>query len=186
MVIVAVIAVAVCLALVGVGVLAGMYNGLVQVRNNVEKAWNNIDVILMQRNDELRKLVEACKGYVKHESDLLERLTEMRTGYAAAQEMQEKAEIENRIQLSMTHLNRVWENYPQLRATENFQQLQQRISGLESTIADRREFFNDSVNIYNIRIESFPHVLLARALGYLRRPFLTVPEEKKEDVELGF
>ena len=99
----------------------GIYNNLVQVRNNVGKAWENIDVILMQRYHELPKLIDACRAYMKHEADLLERLTEMRTGYESAKDMIEKTQIENKLQASMGHLRHVWEAYPALRATENFQ-----------------------------------------------------------------
>lgn len=164
----------------------GIYNNLVQIRNNVDKAWNNIDVILLQRNEELIKLIDTCRAYMKHETDLLEKITEMRTRYGSERELAAKTEIENQLQASMGQLRSVWEGYPQLRATENFQQVQARISTLESTIADRREFFNDSVNIYNIRIESIPDVLLARLLGYTRNPFLAVPEEKRADVKMDF
>ena len=164
----------------------GIYNNLVQVRNNVDKAWNNIDVILLQRNEELTKLIDTCRGYMKHEADLLERITEMRTRYAHEKEIAQKADVENQLQGSLSQLRHVWEAYPQLRATENFQQVQGRVSAIESTIADRREHFNDSVNIYNIRIETFPDVLVARLFGYDRKPFLVVPEDKKKDVKMDF
>ena len=166
--------------------MVGIYNNLVQVRNDVDKAWNNIDVTLLQRNDELAKLIDTCRAYVTHESTLLERITEMRTRYEREKTVSSKADAENQLQKSLSQLRHVWEAYPQLRATENFQQIQQRISGIESTIADRRELFNDSVNIYNIRIESFPDLLVAKALAYQRKPFLVVPDEKKKDMKMDF
>ena len=164
----------------------GIYNDLVHVRNNVDKAWNNIDVILQQRNDELVKLIDTCRGYMQHESGLLERITEMRTRYAHEKELTAKADAENQLQLGLSQLRHVWEAYPELRATENFQQVQNRVSAIESTISDRREQFNDSVNIYNIRTESFPDMLVAGVLSYERKPFLVVPEEKKQDVKMDF
>ena len=175
--------------IVGLGLLAygaGIYNNLVQVRNNVGKAWENIDVILMQRYHELPKLIDTCRGYMAHEADLLERLTEMRTGYESAKGMTEKTQIENKLQASMSQLHHVWEAYPALRATENFQQIQRRVSVLESTIADRRELFNDSINIYNIQVESFPDLLVAKLFDYQRLAFLDVPEHKREDVDMDF
>jgi LemA protein len=182
----------IALAVIGAAILmvtvffVSVYNNLVQIRNNVDKAWNNIDVILLQRNEELTKLIDTCRAYMKHEVDLLEKITEMRTRYGLEKELAAKTEIENQLQASMGQLRSVWEGYPQLRATENFQQVQTRISALESTIADRREFFNDSVNIYNVRIESIPDLFLATLLGYARKPFLAVPEEKKADVKMDF
>ena len=168
------------------GYFVGIYNDLVHVRNNVDKAWNNIDVILQQRNDELTKLIDTCRGYMQHESGLLERITEMRTRYAHEKEIAAKADAENQLQQSLSQLRHVWEAYPELRATENFQQVQNRVSAIESTISDRREHFNDSVNIYNIRIESFPDTLVAGLLRCERKPFLDVPEEKKQDVKMDF
>jgi LemA protein len=163
-----------------------LYNSLVQVRNNVGKAFANIDVLLMQRHDELALLVEACKGYLKHEVDLLNQLTRLRVGYDEAGSSDEKVQLENRLNREVLKLRHTWEGYPDLKASQNFLQLQQRISTLESSIADRREFFNDTVNTFNIQIERFPALLVAPLLGYRRREFLEVPDEKKRDVELSF
>lgn len=169
-----------------IGYAISIYNSLVQVRNNIEKAWKNIDVLLMQRHDELPKLIDTVKAYMKHEREVLDSLVKLRVGYTEAGGMEEKVDIENRINREMLHLRHVWEGYPDLKASQNFLQVQDRISGLESAIADRREFFNDSVNIYNIQIERFPEVILARILGYRKKEYLEVPEEKKEDVEMAF
>lgn len=179
------------LALAGLGgalVLWGVavFNSLVQVSNNIEKAWKNIDVLLQQRNDELTKLIDTCKGYMKHEAQTLERLTKLRVGYGEAKTTGEKVAVENDINKNMAQLRSVWEGYPQLRSSENFLQVQGRVSALESSISDRREFFNDSVNIYNIQIERFPERLLAGFLGYRRHAFLEVPDEKKKDVKMQF
>jgi LemA protein len=178
------------LAGIGLTVLAvyvvGVYNSLVQVRNNVRKSFNNIDVLLMQRHDELPKLIDACKGYMAHEWELLKTLTRLRESYSAARTTDEKTRIENRINRQYLTLTGRWEAYPDLKAQEGFKQIQERISGLESAIADRRELFNDSVNIYNIQIERFPHLILARIFGYAKRAFLEVSEEKKSDVKIDF
>lgn len=168
------------------GYLVSIYNSLVQVRNNVDKAWKNIDVLLEQRHDELPKLVDACSAYMAHERETLQELVRLRGGYRSARSPEEKVAVENTLNRQMQRLAMVWEQYPDLKAVQSFLQVQERISALESSIADRREFFNDSINIYNIQIERFPHVIFARLLGYLRKAYLEVAEEKKADVKLNF
>ncbi len=130
-----------------------LFNSLVQVKNNVEKAFKNIDVLLLQRHDELPKLVDTCKGYMKHEGKILERLTTLREHYARADTMDKKTGIENQLNQQYLTLAGRWEAYPDLKAQEGFVQIQERITGLKAAIADRRELFNDSINIYNIQIE---------------------------------
>lgn len=166
--------------------LIAIYNSLVQVRNNVEKAFKNIDVLLMQRNDELPKLIDTCKGYMEHEKELLKSLTNLREQYSSAGSMEEKTQIENEIHQQYLTLAGRWEAYPDLKAQKGFIRLQERIAGLESAIADRRELFNDSTNIFNIQIERFPHLILARMFGYVKKAYLEVPEEKKADVKMNF
>lgn len=178
-----IILVVVVAGLIGYGV--SIYNSLIQVKNNIEKAWKNIDVLLLQRHDEIPKLVDTVKGYQKHEQGLLEKLTQLRTGYRQATGIDDKTKIENELNRNLGRLRMVWEGYPDLKASQNFILLQNRISGLESSISDRREFFNDSVNIYNIQIARFPETILAGALGYQRHALLEVPEEKKQDVKVG-
>jgi len=163
-----------------------IYNTLVQVWNNVGKAWKNIDVLLQQRHDELSKLVDACSAYMKHEREVLDQLTKLRTGYDLAKTTADKVQIENELNKVMGRLGLVWEAYPDLKASQNFLQVQGRVSAVESSIADRREFFNDSVNIYNIAVEQFPNLILALLLNYRRHPFLEVPEELKKDVKMKF
>jgi len=163
-----------------------IYNTLIQVRNNVGKSWKNIDVLLQQRHDELPKLVDACIAYMKHEREVLDQLTKLRTGYDQAKTTADKVQIENELNKVMGRLGLVWEAYPDLKASQNFLQVQGRVSVVESSIADRREFFNDSVNIYNIAIEQFPNLILAVLLSYQRHPFLEVPEELKKDVKMKF
>jgi LemA protein len=163
-----------------------LFNSLVQVKNNVEKAFKNIDVLLLQRHDELPKLVDTCKGYMKHESTILARLITLREHYSSADTMDDKTRIENKLNQQYLTLSGRWEAYPDLKAQEGFIQIQERISGLEAAISDRRELFNDSINIYNIQIERFPHMILARFFGYAKMAYLEVPEEKKADVKIDF
>ena len=163
-----------------------IYNTLVQVRNNVTKAWQNIDVLLEQRHDELPKLVDACVAYMTHEREVLNQITKLRTGYDEAKTTDEKTRIENALNKQLGRVRIVCEAYPDLKASQNFLQVQGRVSAVESSIADRREFFNDSVNLYNIQIEQFPDFILAHRLNYQRHPFLEIPDELKQDVKLKF
>lgn len=174
------------IAVSGVLYFVIVYNSLVRLRNNINKAWSNIDVILKQRHDELPKLVETCKGYMKHEREVLERITELRTRWASATTMGERAKISDAISSALKTLFAVVENYPQLKANENFLQLQARISGLENELADRREFYNDSVNNYNIRIQSIPDKFIANMLGYKPMELFKAIEEERKDVEIKF
>lgn len=169
-----------------VGYFVGIYNGLILVRNNIDKAWANIDVLLKQRHDELPKLIDTCKGYMKYEQGLLEKITQARTAFLNAVSVEDKTKAENQLNAALKTLFAVSENYPDLKANASFLQLQTRISGLENEIADRREFFNESVNIYNIRIQQFPDVLLANGLGYARRSMLEIPKEETTDVKVQF
>jgi LemA protein len=172
--------------LVPAGFAVGIYNAIITVRNNVQNAWNNIDVVLQQRHDELPKLIDTCKAYMKHEWDLLNRLTELRSGYASVRDIEDKVRAENEMNRLLGSLSMVWEQYPDLKANQNFLQVQDRVSAVESKIADYREAFNDAVNIYNIQIERFPDLLLARAMNCRRHTFLQVPDEKKQDVKMAF
>lgn len=167
-----------------VSYLFALYNGLVQAKNNTVKAFNNIDVLLQQRHEELPKLVSAARGYMKHERDLLTNIVNLRMTYRNAGNMAAKIDAENRLTDLMGRFNLLVEQYPDLKAVDTFNHLQTRISTIEGQIADRRELFNDCVNIYNIRIEQLPELLLARILNYAKREYLKVPEEKKQDIAL--
>ena len=175
----------------GIGVAAGvlyllsLYNGLIQVRNDIDKAWNNIDVLLQQRHDELTKLMDTVREYLKYERGVLESLTKLRVGYDAAQSTDVKVQIENQINKELVRLGPVWENYPKLQSSENVLHLQGRISAVESIIADRRELFNDSVNIYNISIQQLPQRFMAGILRYAPHALLEIPEEQKKDVKVS-
>ena len=180
----------VVIALIVIGFVAyfvSIYNALVRMKNNIQKSWANIDVLLKQRSDELPKLINTVKGYMKYEENVLTKVTLARTKFLDAESVQEKAESNNMITDALKSLFAVSENYPELKASENFQQLQSRISGLENELADRREFYNDSVNEYNIRIESFPDMIVARMLGYtIPYDMFEVSESDKQDVEVNF
>jgi LemA protein len=161
-----------------------IYNSLVRLRNDIDKAWANIDVLLKQRHDELPKLIETCKGYMQYEQKTFQLVTEARTAFMRATSVSEKAQADNLISGALKSLFAVAEDYPELKANNNFMQLQGRISELEEKIADRREFFNDDVNTYNIRIQQLPDVFVAHLLNLQRRDLFKVSEEDRRDVEM--
>ena len=169
-----------------VAYVVGIYNTLVRLANNIDKAWSNIDVMLKQRYDELPKLVEVCNSYMIHERETLESVTKARTAYSEGLNINDKAQAENQIVGALGKLFAVAEQYPDLKANQEFLAVQQRISALENTIADRREFYNDSVNLYNIAIEQIPTLWVAQGVGYIARPLLTVAPSDRKDVPLAF
>jgi LemA protein len=175
----------VVLVVVGVFVyFITIYNSLVRLRNDIDKAWANIDVLLKQRHDELPKLIETCKGYMQYEQKTFQLITEARTAFMRANTVAEKAQADNFMTGALKSLFAVAENYPELKANNNFMQLQNRISELEEKIADRREFFNDDVNTYNIRIQQLPDVFIAGMMGLQRKDLFKVTEEDRRDVEV--
>jgi LemA protein len=167
------------------------YNSLIAIKNNVEKAWANIDVLLKQRNEELPKLIDTCKAYMAHESQTLEKVMQARMGVDRAlnaHEVTNLGKAESMLAASLGGLYAVAENYPDLKANQTFLNLQQRITGLENQIADRREFYNDSVNINNVRIAQFPDLIVAKLFNFTSADMLRfVPEELKDvDVSARF
>jgi LemA protein len=164
-----------------------IYNSLVQIKHNVTKAWANIDVLLKQRHDELPKLVETCKQYMKFEQDTLTKVIEARSKVFSAREAQNIPALggaETLLRGALGNLFALAESYPDLKANQTFQQLQTRISALENAIADRREFYNESVNVNNVRIEQFPDVIVARLLNFREAQLLEFSEEEKKDVDV--
>lgn len=164
-----------------------LYNGLVRLKHGVAKAWSNIDVLLRQRHEELPKLVETCKQYMQHERNTLEQVINARNAVAGAREQGDIGALgraETGLRAGLGRLFALAEDYPELRASESFCHLQQRITGLESGIADRRELYNESVNLNNVRIEQFPDVILARAFGFQQAELLQFSETEKADADL--
>jgi LemA protein len=165
-----------------------IYNHLVRIKHNVSKAWSNIDVLLKQRHDEIPKLVETCKQYMKFEKETLEKVMQARSRVSSARQSQDMGSLgpaEGMLRMGLGNLFAVAEAYPELKANENFQHLQGRISGLESAIADRREFYNESVNINNTRIEQFPDIIVARLLNFTERDLLEFEAQEIEDVNVS-
>lgn len=161
-----------------------IYNGLVRLKNNIEKSWANIDVLLKQRSDELPNLIASVKGYMVYERTTLEALTKARVDVLNEQTLIKKAVADNVITEALKIIFAVAENYPNLKANENFLKLQNRITALENELADRREFYNDSVNIYNIRIHSIPDMIVARLLNYTDKQLFKALDENKAVVQV--
>jgi LemA protein len=166
----------------------GIYNGLVGLRENVKAAWANIDVLLKQRHDELPKLVETCKRYMQFEQETLERVMRARNSVSQASTSGNIAAVgaaEQQLRAGVGRLFAVAENYPQLKTDETFKQLQGRITALEESIADRRELYNDQVNLNNIRVKVFPDVVIAQKFGFLPAHLLEFSNEEKRDADVG-
>ncbi len=164
-----------------------LYNRLVGVKHAVAKAWANIDVLLKQRHDELPKLVEVCKQYKQFEQKTLQKVINARNQVQAARETKNIPALgaaEGALRASVSGLFAVVEAYPELRANESFMQLQNRITSLENAIADRREFYNESVNINNVQIEVFPASVVAGMFNFEAKPLLEFAAEEKQDVDL--
>lgn len=164
-----------------------LYNHLVSVKHTVAKAWANIDVLLKQRHDELPKLVEVCKQYKQFEQATLQRVTEARAQVQDARQHQDipaLGQAEGMLRMGLGSIFAVAEAYPELKANEQFMQLQNRITSLENGIADRRELYNDSVNINNVQIEVFPASIIANMFNFGEKPLLEFSASEKADVDM--
>ena len=163
-----------------------LYNGLIRLRNENDRAWANVDVLLKQRHDEIPNLVETVKGYMQHEQQTLLAVTQARAASMNAASIAQKATADLQMTGALRGLFAVAENYPQLKANENFLKLQNRISELEERIADRREFFNDDVNTYNTRIGQIPEVFVSSFMELKPRSMFKVSDEDRRQVEVKF
>ena len=175
------------IALITIGFISWfftVYNGLIQVKENIKKSWANIDVLLMQRSDEIPKLIKVLKSFVKHEKKMFDNILAARTFYLGANSVSEKADADNQMSEALKSVFALSEAYPELGSNDNFLKLQERISGLENEIADRRELYNESVNNYNIRIQSLPDMFIANTLGLPQEEMFKVDENKKKDIDI--
>ena len=164
-----------------------IYNGLVTLKHGVTKAWSNIDVLLKQRHDELPKLIEVCRQHMQFESATLERVMAARNGARAALDKGDVKGIgaaEGVIRAGLGSIVATAEAYPELRANQSLQTLLGRITGLENAISDRREFYNESVNVNNVRIEQFPDVIVARMGGFKAAELLEFDAGETRDVDV--
>ena len=167
--------------------VAGAYNGLVRLRNQLENAWAQIDVQLKRRHDLIPNLVETVKGYAAHESGTLEKVIQARNMAVSATTVADKAQAENVLTGTLKSLFAVAEAYPDLKANSEFMRLQEELTSTENKVAFARQFYNDSVMTYNTHIEVFPTNLLATMFNFGRRDFFEVKaEDEREAPQVKF
>ncbi len=178
-----VLVVAIVLAIVGVVI----YNNLVKLRQNVKNAWSQIDVQLQRRFDLIPNLVETVKGYMEHENATLTKVTDLRNAWANASTLAEKAKIDDQLSSAIKTIFAVSENYPDLKANQNFMQLQQELTNTEDKLSFSRQFYNDSVTKYNTKIELVPSNLIASMFHFKPEELFRVDsEEAKKNVKVDF
>ncbi|HEX2849711.1 MAG TPA: LemA family protein [Acidimicrobiales bacterium] len=162
------------------------YNGLVRLRNRIENAWAQIDVQLQRRYDLIPNLVETVKGYAAHEKGVFEEVTQARASAINAQGVAAQAQAENMVTSALKSLFAVAEAYPDLKANQNFLALQEELSGTEGKIAYARQFYNDTVQGYNTKIQQFPTVFIARAMGFEEREYFEADDTSRGPVQVKF
>jgi len=172
-------------AVVAGSFLVSRYNSFVQVHENVDKAWADIEVMLKQRSDELPKLIDTATHFLQKEREVLREITEARTAVQQAEGPRAEAEADQKLRGALANLFAVAENYPELQSSEQFQQLQERVSSLEERIADRREFYNESATRFNARTRQIPDLVFAHALELEPRELYQADEGDLSDVDLG-
>lgn len=163
-----------------------LYNNLVQARLRVKEAWSGIDVQLKRRSSLIPNLLETVKGYAKHEKEVFENVTKARAAMLGAKDATEAAKADNLLSGALKTLFAVAEAYPQLRASENFKELQQELSDTETKIAAARQFYNANVLSYNTKIKVFPNILLAGLFGFSEELFFKPDEKSKEEIKVKF
>jgi LemA protein len=167
-------------------IIIGLYNSFIRLRNQVKNSWAQIDVQLKRRNDLIPNLVEAVKGYMKHEKTVLENITKARAAVMQATTMAARAEASNMLSDTLKSLFAVAENYPQLKANENFLQLQEELSGTENKIAYSRQFYNDIVMAYNTKLQVFPNNMFAGMFNFKPEASFEATAEEKKNVKVQF
>jgi LemA protein len=164
-----------------------IYNGLVKSRQKVKNAWSQIDVQLQKRFDLIPNLVECVKGYMSHEANVLEKVTTLRSSWANAKNINEKASINNELQSTLKTIMAVSENYPDLKANTNFSDLQNSLSEIENKISFARQFYNDAVTMYNTKLEVFPNNVIASLFNFKAEDLFNVDSpEARKNVKVDF
>ncbi|MCK5080659.1 MAG: LemA family protein [Candidatus Moranbacteria bacterium] len=164
----------------------GFYNGLIKLKNRVDEAWSDIDVQLKRRYDLIPNLIQTVKGYAKHEKEVLESVTEARTRAMGASDPKDQIEAENMLSETLKSLFAVSENYPDLKANENFLELQKELSDTENKIQASRRFYNGNVRDFNTKIQTFPNNMIAGTLNFKDRDFFEAGDEEKKNVKVEF
>jgi LemA protein len=167
-------------------IVISIYNRLVVLRNRIENAWSQIDVQLKRRADLIPNLVETVKGYAAHEKEVFQKVTEARAALMSAKGVKEQGEANNMLTGALKTLFAVAENYPELKANQNFMMLQEELSGTESKIAYARQFYNDTVLKFDNLREKFPSNIIANMFGFKEREYFAVEEAAREPVEVKF
>lgn len=173
------------LALAGAAYGVALFNALVGVKHQVDQAWANIDVLLKQRHAELPRLIDVVKSHAGYERELLQRITELRARTGQGEPDHTRLAAEGALSRDVARLLAVAEAYPELKASAAYLELQQRISALEDQIAHRREYYNDAVNLNNVRMEQFPNMFLTGIAGLVRRDLFAATEQERREVDVG-
>lgn len=173
--------------LIGVGIyLVFLYNGLATAKNRIKEAWSGIDVQLKRRSSLIPNLLETVKGYAKHEKEVFADVTKARAAMVGAKTPAESAKADNMLTGALKSLFAIAENYPDLKASDNFKELQEELSDTETKVAAARQFYNSNVLDFNTKIKVFPNVLLAGMFGFHEELFFKADEEDKKDVKVKF
>ena len=168
-------------------IVAGMYNGLITSRNKVKNAWSQIDVQLQRRFDLIPNLVETVKGYMSHEEAVLTKVTELRNSWANATTVSKKAELDTELSGTLKTIMAVSENYPDLKSSKNFTELQEELRSTEDKISYARQFYNDSVTMYNTKLETIPTNIVASMFNFKQEElFEAVSDEARQNVKIDF
>ena len=179
--------IAIAIIVILIIVVVSMYNNLVRLRQKVKNSWSQIDVQLQRRFDLIPNLVETVKGYMQHENEVLTKVAELRTSWANAGSVHEKAELDNQLSGALKTIMAVSENYPELKANQNFSELQQELQNTENKISFSRQFYNDSVTMYNTKLEVVPSNIIASMFGFKPEElFKTESEEARKNVKVDF
>lgn len=173
-------------AVLAVFVVVAIYNGLVTLRNRCENAWSQIDVQLRRRNDLIPNLVETVKGYAAHEKTTFQKITEARAQMAGAKTVKETSDANNMLTGALKSLFAVVENYPELKANQNFLKLQEELTTTENKISYARQFYNDSVMKYDTKRQVFPSNIIASLFNFIDRDYFEVEESAKEVPKVDF
>ena len=166
--------------------LIATYNGLVVLKTRIQEAFSGIDVQLKRRADIIPNLVETVKGYAKHEKSVFENVTKARSALMSAQSPEEKAQANNQLTATLKSLFAVAENYPELKANTNFQDLQRQLEDTEDKVAYSRQFYNSNVLDFNTKVHVFPSNIIANMLGFKAEPFFQAEEEERKKVDVKF
>jgi len=167
-------------------IVIGIYNSLVTLRQRTEESWSDIDVQLKRRYDLIPNLVETVKGYATHEKELLENVTKARNVAMGAQSLEDKSQAENMLSGTLKSLFAVSENYPDLKANQNFIELQRELSDTENKIQASRRFYNSTVMTLNTKIETVPSNIIAGMFGFVKKEYFEIEEQEKEVVKVQF